>query len=161
VGTVGATTDFDALYPLLSLLTRTDAGAGNWNLKILSETNRVNDYARSTSGYWIPWSYETGFTPNAYGEIYTYAWLYLRALTYWLAGGSGGDTSILAQYGLLDDSSLTTIGSFAPGVLPGKYMQLPLNSVKESMRVKLSGTNRVFLQNLTLAIIEKAKTRPI
>lgn len=160
-GTVGATTDFNTLYPLLSLLTRTDAGAGNWNLKILSETNRVNDYARSTTGYWIPWLYETGYTPNSYGEQYTFSDIYLRALVHWAAGGNGGDASILAQFGILDESGLTNIGSFAPGVIPKKYLSLPMaSSIHEKIRIKLSGTNRAFIQNLTLALAERAKNRP-
>lgn len=159
VGTVGATTDFDTLYPLLSLLTRS-GGPTNWNLKILSETNRVNDYARSTSGYWIPWIYETGYTPNNYGEQYTFSKIYLRALLYWIAGGNGGDASILAQFGILDENTLTTIGTFAPGATPKQYFSLPMtSSIHEKIRIKLSGTNRVFIQNLTLAITERAKDR--
>jgi len=159
-GNVGPTTDFNTLYPLLTILSYTSGAGPTYSTDILSETNRVNDYARSTSGHWISWAYETGYTPNEYGEIYQFAWMYLRALVHWVAGGTGGSLNILGQYANLGNSALTSLGNLESAADKQNYLQRAMNVRSEKCRVRISGTNRVFIQNLSLAGSKVGTTRP-
>ena len=105
----------------------------------------------------IPWNWESGYTPNDRGEIHNFSDMKLRAVIYHKTDATDpGDAFIVIQYAPLDEVTLTTIinnlvaGNLYTGEPPGKFLRVPINLIHEQIRLKLSGTNRIFLQQLTL-----------
>lgn len=153
--------DYDSLYSLLCLLWRKLIAGTTYDFRIFSEGNFDRDFrSRGANAVFQQWSYETGFTPNKSGEVYTFGPLKLR-----IRVGDGGGLAVASnlvtvEKCLFDSTTWATIGTFDPGNYPGKYFSLNVNAYSEHMRLRISGSNRVLLDELVLYVSETALDRP-
>lgn len=138
---------YDVLYSLLTILTT------NGVLKqIYSETGNPYDLGSAS----IAWKYETGYTPNNQGEIYEFGPMKLRA-NY---RHYGNTTPFTIKKGVIDKSTLDTIGTIDVSGNPAKYYSLPMNERNEQVRLEISGSGPVIIQSITLFANQSDLERP-
>jgi hypothetical protein len=148
-----AGTKFFTKYPLLTFLIYKLVSGTTYNAYILSECIYTQDFKDTTPAVYPSWFYETGYTPNREGEIYTFGPLKLRII-------SEGTGVITVQKAKLDGAAYTTIATINTTINPGKYYSININEVCEKIRLRISGTSCTFLQSMILHAIEKSKDRP-
>jgi hypothetical protein len=104
----------------------------------------------------IPWDYTTGYTPNEYGELYTYAYIRARVMS---VTEVGQEPSVDFSYAPIDSASFTALSGVTPGTAPAKYMTIPISQVHEQIKIKVSGDQDAIVHRLGVFISERAKDR--
>ncbi len=164
-GNEGVGSYFNTLHPLLCLLNGyvTGGGGGN-NFRLYSESLVDRDFGvtllGSVLGQFPAWLYETGYTPNKAGEVYTFGPMKLRIIVSTSITFGAVTGTVTVEKAALDSNTWLPVGSFSPGSLPGKYFSLNVNAFGETMRLRISGSNRVTLDELILHLVETAMDRP-
>jgi hypothetical protein len=149
-GDIGPVDIFDTQYPLLVLGQEYNDGGGN-DLFLFSDSLNTDDGETDIgTSVEIPWLYETGFTPNEDGELYTFSQTILRLL---------GVPDVLVEWAPLDSTTFTSAETLTVGATPGKYINSSLNAVGEKIRLRISGTGKSFIQALHLFGSVRAKAR--
>lgn len=150
-GTVTPSYYFNTNYPLLTLAYRYPTDS---RIYIFSEASSIADgyFTDITKASAIFWYLTTGYTPNDNGEIYQFSNLRMRTtVNYDATVLNPGNQDIAISFGILDDTSMVTLPSIInPTTTPKKFLTIPINAKAEQIRLKLSGTNRVFIQQLVL-----------
>ena len=111
----------------------------------------------------IPWYLETGFTSNPLGYIYTFSYILLRIILKYLTGtpNTPATNQITIQVIPMDDT--VSLGQNIINVedSPKKMYNIPLGDLEaEKIRLKISGSNTIFMSKIILWVSEKLKVRP-
>ena len=112
----------------------------------------------------ISWYYETGYTSNPLGILYTFSAMILRIALKLFDDGSallGTRTVNLTVTPFDTTTSATATNTVSPEEAPAKmYQPLAGDIVNEKVRVKVAGKGAMFMTKLALMVAEKAQMRP-
>lgn len=151
-GGVGPPGAFNTLYSLITILHSKFVSGTTYDCYILSEASSAYEFDSLIDRYFPIWGYDTGYTPNDSGEIYTFGPLKVRINS--LSG------SVSMYISKLDTSDWRLLGTFTPGQFPSKYISVNANEVGEHIKLRITGTNRSFIQKLILYMARTSEDRP-
>ena len=99
----------------------------------------------------IAWLYDTGYTPNEKGDLYTFAFVRVRAIN--------ASSSFRVSTCELDSDTFTTLVSEVIGTTPAKFFTYPMSLVGEKVRFRLWGSTRALVNKMVIFASEYGKNR--
>jgi hypothetical protein len=119
------------------------------------------DYSDTSEGLPIAWAFETGFTANQNGYLFTFTNILLRMILK-IVTPTIDPTTVSVTITPMDTTTSGTPNTTKTiEAAPAKLYNFHLGDyVAEKIRVRVSGTNAMFLNKLVLWVSEKGKTRP-
>lgn len=153
-GAVG--TQFNTPYSLLCIMGRLEVAPNLWNFRIYSESRQGSDFEGEAYSEYPSWIYETGYTPNKSGELYTFGPMKIRARS---GIGMPPTTILQIDKASMDSILYDTVIQLGVAANPARYYSINLNHYGERVRLRLSGLNRMTIEELILEMKETSEDR--
>jgi len=136
-----------APYPLLTTVFKSTT----YFYPVTQKPGIIVDNNGASGSNAISWLYDTGYTPNEKGDLYTFAAIRVRA--------ANASSSFRVSTCEMDSDTFTTLASETIGNYPAKFLTYPLSIVGEKVRFRLYGATRTLVNKMIIFASEYGKTR--